>query len=242
MPRARAEPVLPACPHPLPFLQAVLSTQLPMLPGGAGSRSAYTPSPSHLQPQYRQHHMLYGLSSSAQQLYDPAAAGYPSLSGYGAEGAVAGYGEASAVMGMSALSTAYYTPMPSLSGVQGSGSPAVGGQGTDVAGQQQQHQLMLYGQGGSNPQLQQLVEPGQHSMLAAVVPAASAATTGAGDVPANSDSTAQGWQVPPADASTAAAAAAGGPAGSNGCLHGAQGSEAAGAVLGGQQAVAVQQQ
>lgn len=194
----------------------MLNTQLPILPGGPGSRSAYTPAYSGHMPQHLYQHHFQQTASSTPQLYDAGTAAGFQGAVYAADGSVVG-SDAAAAAGFAA---GFYTPMPSLATVQMAASPMHGTAATAVAagsGQQQQPHLMLYGPGNVPGQVAQFL-PGQE-----MLPTDAAAAASAGGMP-------QGWQV-----LTAGAAAAPGSG-----MDAAQGMASAaagdGAVLGEQQA------
>jgi hypothetical protein len=135
--------------------QAVLNTQLPTLPG-PGSRHAYTPAhSSHLaQQQYNQY--MQQTASSTSQLYDAGAAAAAGFQGalFAAEGPATGSEAAAA-----AAYGGFYTPMPSLSGVQLAASPLSGTAAAAQAGAGSGHQhLMLYGPGNIPGQVTQFLQ------------------------------------------------------------------------------------
>jgi hypothetical protein len=230
-------------------LQAVLDTPLPVLPG---TRNAYTPAHS-----YQQHHVVHvqhhqqhpTQTASAPQLYDAsaAAAGYAALQGFpgftSAEGVTAGFDGAAAGFGgynPANAAAAYYSPMAGLQSVQLGGSSPL----PQLPGQQQQQQLMMYGQSSMG-----LCLPGQQQQLLAAdggLAAAGGAGVGAmlapGDASAGFSAMPAGWQ----QAAAAGAAAAAADAASSGLymygMH-ANGSPAAfGGMLGEQQAGAMSMQ
>lgn len=150
------------------MLQAVLNTQLPILPGGPGSRSAYTPAHSGHMAQHLYQHHYQQTASSTPQLFDASTATSFQGAGYAGDGSVVG-SDAAAAAGFAA---GFFTPMPSLAAVQVAASP--------MHGQQQQQHLMLYGPGSVPGQVAQFL-PGQEMLT-------TDAAAAAGGMP-------QGWQV-----------------------------------------------
>jgi hypothetical protein len=164
------------------------------------------------------------MSSSTPNLTDAAAAeGFQGYPGYeGVSGLDAMTAAAAAYGGFHATNPGFYTPMPSLLGVQlAAASPVPGGAAAaahtaGVSG----HPLMLYGPGSLPGQGLQL-QPGQQ-MLAMDAAAASGAAAAAGGVLMGSHGNLlQGWQQ--IQQAVGAGGAAAGPAGSIGLTYGAAG-------------------
>lgn len=182
-------------------LQALLDISLPAPPSGPGSRNIYTPTHSN-----HYHHHIQQPASSTPHVYDAAAAaaaGFPGYPGFTADGAAMGYDGGAGFAGFNPAQQGYYSPMPSLSGLQQEGSPAPPGvavlDGGMHAQQQHQQHMMLYGAGQHVGQLQQYMA-GQQLMTAD----ANMAATSAGMLPGGAGNSAQEWQMAAAGAAAAA--------------------------------------
>jgi hypothetical protein len=215
-------------------LQAVLNTPLPTFTMGPGGRGTHTPSYSSHQHGHHHHHHLQHMSGSTPQLTDAAAEGFQGYPGYAAEG-VAGLdamtAAAAAYGSFHAANPGFYTPMPSLLGVQlAAASPVPGGAAAaGHAGGTSGHPLMLYGPGNLPGQGLQL-QPGQQ-MLTMDAGAASGAAA-AGDVLMGSHGDLlQGWQQMQQAVGANGAAGVGGSMGLTYAAPGTAGDQQLGAML-----------